>query len=91
LGEGAISGDPNARRNLAVIEERNDRMDRSVKHWIIAANLGDEKSMKELWRHYPQGNVSKEDLEATLRAHQAAIDAMKSPQREAAAAFRGSE
>jgi len=31
--------------------------------------------------------VSKEDLAATLRAHQAAIDATKSPQREAADEF----
>ena len=61
-------------------------MDRAVKHFIINANLGYEKSMKWLWKHYSEGNITKEDLEATLRTHQAAIDAMKSPQREAAEA-----
>jgi hypothetical protein len=49
-----------------------------------AANLGDEESMKALWKHYSCGNITKEDLEATLRTHQAAIDAMKSEQRKEA-------
>ena len=63
-------------------------MERAVKHFIIAANVGHEKSMKVLWEHYSAGNITKEDLEATLRTHKAAIDAMKSPEREAAAAWR---
>jgi len=33
---------------------------------------------------YAAGKVSKEDFTAALRAHQAAVDATKSPQREAA-------
>ena len=33
---------------------------------------------------YAEGYVSNEDFAAALRAHQAAIDATKSPQREAA-------
>ena len=82
----AIVGHPDARYNLGFIEERNGNMERAVKHWIIAAKLGDTGSMKALWRHYSKGNITKDDLEATLRAHQTAIDAMKSPQREAAAA-----
>ena len=56
-----------------------------MKHIIIAAKLGCDLAMKGLWTHYFEGNVTKEDLDATLRAHQAAIDATKSPQREAAA------
>jgi TPR repeat protein len=49
----AIGGHPVARYNLAGIEERyNGNMKRSVKHLIIAANLGYEKSMKALWKHY---------------------------------------
>ncbi len=78
----AIGGHPQARYVLACIEEKNGNMDRAVKHAIIAANLGLEKSMKDLWGHYSQGNISKEDLDATLRAHQAAINATKSATRE---------
>ena len=80
----AIGGHPGSRFNLGCYEERNGKADRAVKHFIIAARLGHIKSMKQLWRHYSQGNITKDDLEATLRTHQAALDAMKSPQREAA-------
>ncbi len=80
----AIVGEPDARYNLGCIEERNGRFDRAVKHFVISAQLGDTDSMKELWKHYKLRNVTKDDLEATLRTHQAALDAMKSPQRDAA-------
>jgi TPR repeat protein len=91
----AIGGHPQARhelavmearngKNLAVIEQGNGNMKRAVKHFIIAANLGEEKSMKALREHYSLGNITKEDLDATLLSHQAALDAAKSEQREEA-------
>jgi len=55
-----------------------------VKHWIIAATQGDDDSINNLIFAFKQGHVSKDDLAAALRAHQAAVDATKSPQREAA-------
>ena len=55
-----------------------------VKHLVIAANLGYEESMKALWKIYSAGNITKEELDVTLRAHQAAIDATKSAQRDVA-------
>ena len=82
--EAAIGGHPIARHKLAVIEMENGRPERAVKHLIIAANVGYEKSMKELWECYSNGNISKDDLTATLHTHQAAVDAAKSPQRKAA-------
>jgi len=82
----AIGGHPDARNNLAFIEAENGNIQRSVKHLIIAANLGYEKSMKALWGHYSDGDITKEELEATLRSHQAALDEMKSPERDAAEA-----
>jgi hypothetical protein len=57
-----------------------------VKHFVIAANLGYEKSMKQLWKHFSAGYITKEELESTLRTHKAAIDATKSAQRDAAEA-----
>ena len=80
----AIGGHPLARFTLALNEEDNGNMERAVKHYIIAANLGCDESMKALWKHYSDGNITKENLDATLRTHQAAIDAMKSAQRDAA-------
>jgi len=83
----AIGGHPVARHNLGCIEGKNDNFERAMKHFIIAANLGYEKSMKELWTFYSDGDITKEKLDATLRAHQSAIDATKSQQRDAAEAY----
>ena len=81
----AIGGDPDSRYNLGMIEEKNNgNIERAVKHWIIAANLGYEDSMKMLWKHYSCGHITKEELESTLRTHKAAIDATKSVDRDAA-------
>lgn len=48
---------------------------------IISAKQGYDHSMKALMEMYKGGFVSKEDLAAALRAHQAAVNATKSPQR----------
>ena len=85
LEEAAIGGHPLARYNLGVIEWNNGRKERAVKHYIIAANQGHNHSVEMLKQGYKSGSVSKEDFAAALRAHQAAVDAIKSPQREAAA------
>ena len=83
----AIGGDVKARHNLGCHEEINGRMERAVKHWFIAANMGHEGSTKAPWKCYARGSVKKDDLTMTLRAHQAAVNAAKSPQREEAEEF----
>jgi tetratricopeptide (TPR) repeat protein len=86
LEEAAIAGHPEGRFNLACYEGENKRFDRAVKHWIIGANLGCGASIQMLKELYVQGgDVSKEDFAAALRAHQAAVYATKSPNREKAA------
>eukprot|EP00984_Skeletonema_dohrnii_P005332 scaffold1874_cov89-Skeletonema_dohrnii-CCMP3373.AAC.9 len=86
--EAAIGGHPTARCNLGCHEWDNCNIERAVKHWIIAANQGSDESIKLLMAAYRSGMISKEDLATTLRAHQAAVDASKSPQREAAEEYR---
>ena len=73
-----------ARYTLGLYEERQLRFDRATKHWIISANLGCDESMDMIREFYSKGAVSKEDFAAALRAHQASVDATKSPQRERA-------
>jgi tetratricopeptide (TPR) repeat protein len=87
LEKAAIGGHPEARYNLGCVEHDNDNIERAVKHFIIAANLGYDISMKVLWGQYAKGNITKEDLDTTLRTHQAALDEMKSPEREAGEIF----
>eukprot|EP00984_Skeletonema_dohrnii_P017433 scaffold7925_cov81-Skeletonema_dohrnii-CCMP3373.AAC.1 len=84
LEEATIGGHPYARHNLACKEERNGNIKRAVKYWTIAATQGLDHSIKTLMKYFKKGFVSKDDLAAALRAHQAAVDATKSPQREAA-------
>ena len=85
LEEAAIGGHACARNNLGYLEWNNGRRERAVKHWVIAAKLGYDRSLEKVKRGYTAGIVSKEEFAAALRAHQAAVDATKSPQRETAA------
>ena len=77
----AIGGHVDARFNLGKYEWEDGRFGRAVKHWIISASLGEDKSIECLKNCYKEGHVSKDDFARALRAHQAAVDAMKSPQR----------
>ena len=87
LEEATILGHPGARCNLAVMDGENGRLEREVKHYIIAASLGHDLSLKNLKIRYLEGSVKKEDLATAIRAYQAAVDEMSSPQRDAAAAL----
>jgi hypothetical protein len=87
LEEAAIGWHAMARFNIGCYEQDNDRTERAVKHFIIAAHLGDNAAVEVLHGGYAAGIVRKEDFAAALRAHQAAVDATKSPQREAAEKF----
>ncbi len=84
LEEAAISGHPYARFFLGIYEIQEGTTERAVKHWIIAATQGEDESIKALMDAFKRGFVNKEDLAAALRAHKAAVDATKSPQREVA-------
>lgn len=82
--EAAIGGHPGARYNLGINEGKMGRIERAVKHHAIAAALGHDGSMEKLKEGYTRGFIKKEDLAAALRAHKAAVDETKSPQRESA-------
>jgi hypothetical protein len=77
-------GHPAARAVLAAHEMKNGRFERAAKHYIIAANLGHDNSLQEVKALFVKGIVSKEEYAAALRAHQAAVDATKSAEREKA-------
>ena len=87
LEEAAIGGHVLGRHFLGGLEEKIGRLDRALKHWIIAAKMGYDASLGVLKEFAEEGMVSKEDLASAIRGHQAAVDATKSPQRETAAAI----
>lgn len=84
LEEAAIGGRPDARYNLGNHEARSGRSDRAMKHYIIGAKLGDDGALEMVKENFRRGYVSKENFESALRGHQAAVDATKSAQRDAA-------
>jgi hypothetical protein len=82
--EAAIGGHPDARHNLGIEELHNSRFERAKKHFIIAANLGYDNSLKALRDLYAHGHASKEDYTNALRAYQAVVEATKSSGRDRA-------
>ena len=82
--EAAMGGHPEARYYLGNHEGNAGRYDRAARHYIIAAKLGLEDALEVVKKNFLRGFVSKEDYEAALRGHQAAVDATKSTQREEA-------
>ncbi len=82
--QAAIGGHTSARGLLASYEINNGRFERAAKHFIIAANLGCERSPKFIKDLFVQGIVSKEDYASALRAYQAAVNETKSAERKKA-------
>ena len=87
LEEAAIGGHPGARHNLGCNEADNGRYERAEKHFIIAANLGLNNSLKCIKDLHTMGHASKEEYAGALRAYQTAVEATKSQQREEAEAY----
>ena len=75
-----------ARHNLGVNEMDAGNMERAVKHWMISAGSGDDKSLEAIRQCFMNGHATKDEFEKALRAHKESKDEMKSEQREAAAA-----
>ena len=79
----AMGGDVYARFNLGCAETRADR---ALKHYTIAAEGGDDDSLKKIQELYTNGHATKDDYTKALRAYQKYLDEIKSKQRDKAAA-----
>ena len=75
---GASKGYVYAHIELADIESSNGNSALAMKHLRLAASAGHVPSMKRLWTSFQKKDLSKVDLEETLRAHKAACDQMSS-------------
>ena len=87
MEKAAIGGHPDARFLLGHHELENENNERSVKHWIIAATQGENGAVKMLMSSFKLGLIENKVLASALRAHKAAVDATKSPERDAAEEF----
>ena len=83
----AMGGHVDARHNLGVFEGRAGNMDRALKHYMIAAGCGYTDSLEKIKQMFMNGDATKDDYAKALRAYQANLVEIKSPQRDEAAAF----
>ena len=83
----AIGGNVEARHNLGSLEGKAGNTGRALKHFMIAAEGGYDKSLKTIQQMYSKGYATKEDYAKALRAYQAYLAEIKSDQRDKAAAF----
>lgn len=82
----AMKGSGQSRHNLGVNEEEEGRMDRALKHYIIATKDGCIESLECIKMLYSDGYASRDDYANALRSYQAYLDEIKSDQRDEAAA-----
>ena len=82
----AIGGNASARNNLGCSEGRVGNHDRALKHFMLAAGGGNKTSLSAIQGMFKMGMATKEDYTQALRAYQAYLGEIKSPQRDEAAA-----
>jgi len=83
----AMRGHVKARHNVGSIENDAGNMDRALKHWIMAAGLGNIGSLTSIKHMFIRGQATKVDYNTALKAHQAYLDEIRSDQRDEAAAY----
>ena len=90
----AIRGYLDARYDLGCFEgqagsmEKNTgKIDRALKHWMIAVKGGDRNSLEGIQKLYRVGLATKDDYAKALRSYQSYQDQIRSDHRDEAAAF----
>ena len=84
----AMGGHRMARHNLGVYEQVAGNMDRALKHFMIAVSCGLKDSLDIIILMYKYGDATKDDYAKALRSYQACLNAVRSDQRDEAAAAR---
>ena len=85
----AIAGHPNARHNLGCYEDRVPNLERSLKHYTVAAGMGFTDSLNQIKHMYQCGPryATKADYTKALRTYQSYTNEVKTSERDKAAAF----
>jgi len=83
----AMQGHVMARYTLGLMEKRAGNVDRALKHYMIAAKAGSEKSLGAIRYLHMSREATKDDFTIALRSYQAYLDEVKSDRRDEAAAY----
>ncbi|EJK76364.1 hypothetical protein THAOC_01877 [Thalassiosira oceanica] len=80
----AVQGHVIARNNLGNHEARKGDLDRAIKHWLISAKMGYEKSVQNIKKLFMAGVGTKDQYMEALRGYQNAVEEMESHDRDEA-------
>ena len=80
----AMKGNIASRHNLGCLERREGKNKRAVKHWMISAAQGGEKSLETIQQEIKVGNATQDEYETALRSYQNTMKRAKSKSREKA-------
>ena len=83
----AVMGDAFARHNLGALENEAGNHDLELQHFLIAAKLGNQRSLQNIKTMFMEGLATKADYADALRGYQSAVEEMRSPDREEALAL----
>ena len=62
-------------------------VERALKHFMIAVEVGDALALENIQKLYSYGMATKDEYTEALRAYQKYLSEVKSPQRDQAAAY----
>ncbi|EJK68075.1 hypothetical protein THAOC_10788 [Thalassiosira oceanica] len=85
--ESAMQGHVESRNNLGCIEGQKGNHNRAVSHFLISAKLGYNDSVENIKKMLMAGVATKAQYTEALKGYQAAVEGMKSLDREEAKAY----
>jgi len=83
----AMQGHPESRDNLECCEYLNGNDELAVRHLMISAKMGYERSLNKIKDMFMKGHATKAQYAEALMGYQNALEDTKSPQREEAKSF----
>ena len=74
----AMKGYATARYNLGAFEQESGNIDRTLRHYMIGVESGEQDSLTEIKQLYSNRKVTKDEYTEALRAYQQYISEVKS-------------
>ena len=82
--QAAMNGHAMSRHNLGFVEDENGNHRLALRHWMISAKMGLERSLNRIKKMFMKGRTTKAQYAEALLGYRDAVEEMKSPQREEA-------
>ncbi|EJK71000.1 hypothetical protein THAOC_07598, partial [Thalassiosira oceanica] len=84
FAKAAMQGHVITRHNLGGLEGKKGNFDRSMRHYLISAKMGYERSSEVIKKMFMAGLATKEQYSEALKGYQDAVNEMKSNDRDEA-------